>query len=122
MGAAMIDGDDLGAALMASPRVFSFVIGIAGAASRTVVSPLERLKIILYASTRLLAQLSPLLNCLVGCAVGISSQVQTTRVSSYQGVFPSLLKIGREEGWKGYFRGNGVNVIRIGRRLSSCLL
>ncbi|CAH7689375.1 mitochondrial carrier domain-containing protein [Phakopsora pachyrhizi] len=61
--------------------------GAAGAVSRTVVSPLERLKIIF--------------------------QCQGPGSANYQGMWSSLLKIGREEGWRGYFRGNGINVIRI---------
>ncbi|CAE6465181.1 putative mitochondrial carrier YPR011C [Saccharomyces cerevisiae S288c] [Rhizoctonia solani] len=62
--------------------------GIAGAASRTVVSPLERLKIIL--------------------------QVQPTGPNSaYVGVWPSLVKMWREEGWRGMMAGNGINCLRI---------
>ncbi|KAJ1645201.1 hypothetical protein IWQ61_010340 [Dispira simplex] len=61
--------------------------GIAGAVSRTVVSPLERMKIIF--------------------------QVQGPGAASYQGVWPTLVKIWREEGAIGYMRGNGTNVIRI---------
>ncbi|EGG06794.1 uncharacterized protein MELLADRAFT_48294 [Melampsora larici-populina 98AG31] len=61
--------------------------GTAGAMSRTVVSPLERLKIIF--------------------------QCQGPGSSNYQGMWPSLVKIGKTEGWRGYFRGNGINVIRI---------
>ncbi|KAH9815378.1 mitochondrial carrier domain-containing protein [Melampsora americana] len=61
--------------------------GTAGAMSRTVVSPLERLKIIF--------------------------QCQGPGSKNYQGMWPSLVKIGKTEGWKGYFRGNGINVIRI---------
>jgi len=60
--------------------------GIAGAASRTVVSPLERLKIIY--------------------------QVQGTQ-RQYVGVIPSLSKMWKEEGIVGMFRGNGINVVRI---------
>lgn len=79
---------------------------LAGAASRTVVSPLERLKIILQVQ-------------------GPSPQ--------YKGVLPSLVKMWKEEGFRGecglelsrqteadelglgqgYMRGNGVNVLRI---------
>ncbi|KAH9462209.1 hypothetical protein MJO29_003072 [Puccinia striiformis f. sp. tritici] len=61
--------------------------GTAGAMSRTVVSPLERLKIIF--------------------------QCQGPGSPTYQGMWPSLVKIGKEEGWRGYFKGNGINVIRI---------
>ncbi|CAE6502471.1 unnamed protein product [Rhizoctonia solani] len=62
--------------------------GVAGATSRTVVSPLERLKIIM--------------------------QVQPTGPNSaYVGVWPSLLKMWREEGWRGMMAGNGINCLRI---------
>ena len=64
--------------------------GVAGAISRTTVSPLERMKI-LY-------------------------QLQTETVKHerrFQGIIPSLIRIGREEGVVGYFKGNGTNVVRI---------
>ncbi|KAL1915691.1 uncharacterized protein VTP21DRAFT_6450 [Calcarisporiella thermophila] len=61
--------------------------GVAGAVSRTVVSPLERMKILF--------------------------QVQGTEPASYQGVLPTLSRIWREEGLLGFLRGNGTNVIRI---------
>ncbi|KAG8821988.1 hypothetical protein FRC18_011133 [Serendipita sp. 400] len=68
----------------------SFVAGgFAGAASRTVVSPLERLKIIQQ----------------VQAASGGSGQ--------YSGVWRSLVRMWKEEGFKGYMRGNGVNCLRI---------
>ncbi|CAE6379510.1 unnamed protein product [Rhizoctonia solani] len=73
-----------------SPQTASYFVagGIAGAASRTVVSPLERLKIIL--------------------------QVQPTGPNSaYVGVWPSLAKMWREEGWRGMMAGNGINCLRI---------
>jgi len=61
---------------------------VAGAASRTVVSPLERLKIIQQVQPR-------------------------TSDSQYKGVWRSLVRIWREEGFKGYMRGNGINCLRI---------
>ncbi|CAG8476367.1 9011_t:CDS:2 [Ambispora gerdemannii] len=61
--------------------------GVAGAVSRTVVSPLERMKILF--------------------------QVQGPQPASYQGIFPTLAKMWREEGMVGLLRGNGTNVIRI---------
>lgn len=70
--------------------VASFVAGgVAGAVSRTVVSPLERLKILL--------------------------QVQSgTGRSEYKMSIPkALAKIWREEGMKGMLAGNGTNCIRI---------
>ncbi|TBU64568.1 mitochondrial carrier [Dichomitus squalens] len=73
-----------------SPQLSSYFIagGIAGAASRTVVSPLERLKII--------QQVQP-----------PSSDRQ------YKGVWNSLVRMWREEGFKGFMRGNGINCLRI---------
>ncbi|MCJ1477879.1 hypothetical protein MMC13_006552 [Lambiella insularis] len=62
--------------------------GVAGAVSRTVVSPLERLKI-LY-------------------------QVQSVGRDEYKtSVFKGLAKMWREEGWRGLMRGNGANCLRI---------
>lgn len=61
--------------------------GMAGCVSRTVVSPLERMKIIL--------------------------QVQTPGSRNYNGIWPILLKMWKEEGWRGYMRGNGSNCLRI---------
>ncbi|KIL62548.1 hypothetical protein M378DRAFT_12756 [Amanita muscaria Koide BX008] len=62
--------------------------GCAGAASRTVVSPLERLKIIQQVQPR-----------------GSDSQ--------YKGVWRSLARMWQEEGFKGFMRGNGINCLRI---------
>ncbi|KAK9418623.1 putative Mitochondrial carrier domain-containing protein [Seiridium unicorne] len=62
--------------------------GVAGAVSRTVVSPLERLKI-LY-------------------------QVQSAGHNEYKlSVGKALAKMWREEGWRGFMAGNGTNCIRI---------
>jgi solute carrier family 25 (mitochondrial phosphate transporter), member 23/24/25/41 len=60
--------------------------GVAGGASRTVVAPLERLKIL------------------------FQSQVQPGK---YKGVIQSLKLIGKEEGLRGFFRGNGANCLRV---------
>ncbi|KKF95997.1 putative mitochondrial carrier YPR011C [Ceratocystis fimbriata CBS 114723] len=71
------------------PFVASFCAGgVAGAVSRTVVSPLERLKI-LY-------------------------QVQSVGRDAYKvSIRGGLTKMWREEGWRGFMRGNGTNCIRI---------
>ncbi len=62
--------------------------GVAGAVSRTIVSPLERLKILL--------------------------QVQTVGRDEYRlSIWQALKKIGKEEGWRGFLRGNVTNCIRI---------
>lgn len=62
--------------------------GVAGAVSRTVVSPLERLKILF--------------------------QVQSAGHNEYKlGVGKALAKMWKEEGWRGFMAGNGTNCIRI---------
>ena len=62
--------------------------GVAGAVSRTVVSPLERLKILF--------------------------QVQSAGRDAYKlSVGKALAQMWREEGWRGFMRGNGTNCIRI---------
>ncbi len=58
----------------------------AGALSRTITSPLERLKVL--------------------------KQVQSSS-SKYDGVASALMRMYREEGLRGYWRGNGTNVARI---------
>ncbi|KAL7946642.1 mitochondrial carrier [Trichoderma barbatum] len=62
--------------------------GVAGAVSRTVVSPLERLKILM--------------------------QIQSAGRDAYKlSVGQALGKMWKEEGWRGFMRGNGTNCIRI---------
>lgn len=63
--------------------------GVAGAVSRTSVSPLERLKILYQV------------------------QIDSKENRKFQGITSSLRTIWREEGIRGYYKGNGTNVIRI---------
>ncbi|EEQ28477.1 hypothetical protein McanMca71_007163 [Microsporum canis] len=74
---------------LSDPVVAAFIGGgVAGAVSRTIVSPLERLKILL--------------------------QVQSVGREEYKlSIGKGLAKMWREEGWKGFMRGNGTNCIRI---------
>ncbi|KAL2132367.1 hypothetical protein VTI74DRAFT_3908 [Chaetomium olivicolor] len=74
---------------ISEPVVAAFCAGgVAGAVSRTVVSPLERLKILF--------------------------QVQSAGRDAYKlSVTKALAKMWREEGWRGFMRGNGTNCIRI---------
>ena len=74
---------------ISQPFVASFLAGgVAGALSRTLVSPLERLKILF--------------------------QVQSAGRNEYKLSVPQgLKKMWREEGWRGFMRGNGSNCIRI---------
>ncbi|RMZ88059.1 hypothetical protein DV736_g4722, partial [Chaetothyriales sp. CBS 134916] len=75
--------------LISQPFTAAFCAGgVAGAVSRTVVSPLERLKI-LY-------------------------QVQSAGRTEYQlSIYNALKKMWKDEGWRGFMRGNGTNCIRI---------
>ncbi|RDX99312.1 Calcium-binding mitochondrial carrier protein SCaMC-2-B, partial [Mucuna pruriens] len=57
--------------------------GVAGAASRTATAPLDRLKVVL--------------------------QVQTTRAR----IMPAIKDIWKEGGFVGFFRGNGLNVLKV---------
>ena len=74
---------------VSQPVLAAFMAGgVAGAVSRTVVSPLERLKI-LY-------------------------QIQSAGREDYKmSVGKGLAKMWREEGWRGMMRGNGANCLRI---------
>ncbi|KAH9900079.1 solute carrier family 25 member 42 [Xylariomycetidae sp. FL2044] len=74
---------------LSGPVVAAFCAGgVAGAVSRTVVSPLERLKILF--------------------------QVQSAGHNEYKlSVGKALVKMWKEEGWRGFMRGNGTNCIRI---------
>ncbi|KAL1160273.1 hypothetical protein V6Z11_A07G054500 [Gossypium hirsutum] len=66
------------------PRIkFLIAGGIAGAVSRTATAPFDRLKVVL--------------------------QVQTTRTS----ILPAVTKILKEEGLLGFFRGNGLNIVKV---------
>ncbi|RKF60688.1 putative mitochondrial carrier [Erysiphe neolycopersici] len=75
--------------ILAQPIFAAFFAGgVAGAVSRTVVSPLERLKIL--------------------------HQIQRAGRNDYKmSVGKGLMKMWKEEGWRGLTRGNGTNCIRI---------
>jgi len=64
--------------------------GVAGAVSRTATSPLERLKILFQ----------------------VDGMKKTTG-REYTGVWSAFMKITKEEGFYGYFKGNGTNIARI---------
>jgi len=64
--------------------------GVAGAISRTATSPLERLKILFQ----------------------VDGMKKTTG-REYTGVWSAFMKITKEEGFYGYFKGNGTNIVRI---------
>lgn len=74
---------------VSQPVVASFIAGgVAGAVSRTVVSPLERLKILF--------------------------QIQSVGRDEYKmSIGKALGKMWREEGFRGFMAGNGTNCIRI---------
>ncbi|SPO32284.1 related to mitochondrial carrier protein [Ustilago trichophora] len=72
--------------------------GAAGATSRTVVSPLERLKIIM--------QVQPQSSTKSGGKAAAKNR-------AYNGVWGGLVKMWQEEGFAGFMRGNGINCLRI---------
>ncbi|XP_063900863.1 uncharacterized protein LOC135120485 [Zophobas morio] len=61
--------------------------GIAGASSRTVTAPLDRLKVLL--------------------------QVQSSKNPKYKGIINGFRTIYKESGITGFWRGNGINVLKI---------
>jgi solute carrier family 25 phosphate transporter 23/24/25/41 len=69
--------------------------GVAGAVSRTVTSPLERTKILFQVQN-------------------MNGHMRTSEGAlKYSGVLPTLKTMVNEEGVAGFFRGNGVNILRI---------
>jgi solute carrier family 25 phosphate transporter 23/24/25/41 len=80
---------DIARKRISEPVIAAFIAGgVAGAVSRTIVSPLERLKILF--------------------------QIQSAGREEYKlSIWRALVKMGREEGWRGFLRGNGANCIRI---------
>lgn len=67
--------------------------GIAGAVSRTVVSPFERVKILLQVQN--------------------SVSIPSSQITYNNGVLNAIKQVYKEENIKGLFRGNGINCIRI---------
>ncbi|EQC37775.1 hypothetical protein SDRG_04802 [Saprolegnia diclina VS20] len=67
--------------------------GVAGCMSRTAVAPLERLKILYQVQDML--------------------KTSSTEPKAYGSMLQSLRKIMAEEGWRGMFKGNGANCVRV---------
>jgi hypothetical protein len=70
--------------------------GLAGAASRTVVNPLERAKIIYQVQ-----------------AVPIKGGARSATGQAYTGLWTSLVRMWKDEGVRGLMKGNGINVVRV---------
>lgn len=79
--------------------------GIAGAVSRTVVSPLERVKILFQVILFLSF-------CIFGLYLAVL-KIQSPQVTKYHGIFSTFKTIWKQDGWRGYFKGNGTNILRI---------
>jgi len=75
--------------------------GISGAVSRTCTAPIERIK--------LLQQVEGIKDLSSNKAISPGSMASQQQ---YPGLWSSLLKIQREEGFRGHFKGNFTNVIR----------
>ncbi|CAI7909402.1 unnamed protein product [Closterium sp. NIES-54] len=69
-----------------------FAGGMAGAVARTCTAPLDRIKLLLQVQH--LGQLG-------------------TSANAYTGVSQAIMKIGREEGIRAFWKGNGLNIVRI---------
>eukprot|EP01029_Cantina_marsupialis_P029740 TRINITY_DN782108_c0_g1_i1.p1 TRINITY_DN782108_c0_g1~~TRINITY_DN782108_c0_g1_i1.p1 ORF type:complete len:345 (-),score=69.82 TRINITY_DN782108_c0_g1_i1:172-1206(-) len=67
--------------------------GVAGAVSRTCTAPMDRLKVLLQAQGR--------------------KHPYSARTQSIIGMADGVKYIYKEGGWKGFFRGNGTNCIKI---------
>lgn len=91
--------------ILSSDTIKHLVAGaVAGALSRTVVSPMERMKI-LFQVNRKTFEITWNFNL---------NQVQGPQsTAAYTGVWSTLGKIWKEEGFQGFMRGNGTNVIRM---------
>eukprot|EP00050_Salpingoeca_kvevrii_P015516 m.47574 g.47574 ORF g.47574 m.47574 type:complete len:386 (+) comp6363_c0_seq2:92-1249(+) len=78
-----------------NPHMRNLIVGgLSGCISRTAVSPLERLKILYQVQYMALRD-------------------QAIQTDKYPGMVSSLRLIWREEGFRGFFKGNGANCIRV---------
>ena len=73
---------------------YLFCGGVAGCVSRTAVAPLERLKIMFQVQD-------------------IMHNQMTRPKTKYSGIVHSMRRIVAEEGWKGLYKGNGTNCVRV---------
>lgn len=73
------------------------------------MSPLERLKIILW-----VLNFNTVTN--LGRQVQAVSSQKSIPGQAYGGVWSSLGRMWKEEGMRGFMKGNGINVVRVSRQ------
>ncbi|KNC48465.1 carrier protein [Thecamonas trahens ATCC 50062] len=96
----------------------------AGAVTKTCVAPLERVKIIFQvqgmarvagagATAGLTAAAGAEAGTTSAAGAAAGARAGAAAPAMYDGVIPTLVRLFREEGVRGLFRGNGANVVRV---------
>jgi len=91
-----------------SPFKRLFAGGVAGAVSRTATAPFDRLKMLLQAQN----SKAEIAGSAHGKHIARSSQ-GVEFVPEYRGIWNSIKRIYIQSGWRGFFKGNGTNLIKI---------
>ncbi|KAL0489791.1 mitochondrial substrate carrier family protein B [Acrasis kona] len=84
-----------------SPAKFMLAGGVSGAVSRTCAAPFERLKILFQVQD---------------VSSHMTSNLNTDAAQQgkkYKSIISGLMQIGKDEGYRGYFKGNGTNIVRV---------
>ncbi|KAI8975124.1 mitochondrial carrier domain-containing protein [Mycotypha africana] len=91
--------------------------GIAGAVSRTCTAPFDRLKVYLITQTSIISKKSapatPSLSTVKNSTASLSSTTAATAKPSQSVLIQGMKNIYKQGGIRGFFVGNGLNVIKI---------